>query len=307
MPGNRYISRPPRLQGERSRQASFLRSLRRGPGSPRAGRPRRLRTLPFFAVLAGLLVPPAATPARAWTPRTQQTIAWEAARLAPPDLARQLVKRRGAYLAGVIEPFDDSDPERHRKHPDGSGSLDRALADAVAQAVTAIRTHRPFDEIVFRMGRAAHYMADANNPLATAATDPEAGRYFVDYLRYAETAEPRFPLIFYGLQPGLDRAPDVSALLAETLSRGRALYPMIGLEYRNIDFASGIGRFDDHSTAFGVASVAFSHAVTDVTQVLRYIWIRAGGGDDRAGLPAGGTRLLLLPRAGLPPASTTGP
>jgi len=307
MQGNRYISRflSP-APGQRSPQASFLPSLRHGPGSPRAGRPRRSPALTISAVLAALLVP-AAAPARAWTPRTQQTIAWEAARLAPPDLARQLVKRRGAYLAGVIEPFDDSDPERHRKHADGSGSLDRALSDAVAQAVTAIRTHRPFDEIVFRLGRAAHYMADANNPLATAATDPEAGRYFVDYLRYAETAEPRFPLIFYGLQPGLDRAPDVSALLAETLSRGRALYPMIGLEYRNIDFASGIGRFDDHSTAFGVASVAFSHAVTDVTQVLRYVWIRAGGGDDRAGLPAGGTRLLLLPRAGLPPASTTGP
>src|SRR5258708_25427207 len=186
MPGNRYISRfPPPALGRRSPQASIVPCLRRGPGSPLAGRPRvRSPELLLFAVLAGLLVPGAA-PARAWTPRTQQTIAWEAARLAPPDLARQLVKRRGAYLAGVIEPFDDSDPERHRKHPDGSGSLDRALADAVGQAVTAIRTHRPFYEIVFRMGRAAHYMADANNPLATAAPDPEAGRYFVDYLRYA--------------------------------------------------------------------------------------------------------------------------
>jgi hypothetical protein len=265
-----------------------------------------LPALRFAAAMISVMMP-AAAPAHAWTPKTQQTIAWEAARLAPPDLARQLTKRRHAYLAGVIEPFDDSDPERHRKHPDGSGALDRAMADAVAEAVTAIRTHRPFDEIVFRMGRAAHYMADANNPLATTASDPEAGRYFVDYLRYAETAEPRFPLIFYGLRPGLDRAPDVSALLAETLARGRALYPMIGLEYRNIDFASGIGRFDDRSTAFGVASVAFSHAVTDVAQILRYIWIRAGGGDERSGLPAGGTRLILLPRAGLPPADASGP
>jgi hypothetical protein len=246
------------------------------------------------------------TPARAWTPRTHQTIAWEAARLAPPDLARQLVKRRAAYLAGVIQPFDDADPARHRQDPDGSGNLAAALADAVTQAVGAIRTHRPFDEIVFRMGVAAHFIADANNPLASSNADPEAGRYFVDYLRYAETAEPRFPLIFYGVRPGLERAPDVGELLADTLRRGRALYPLIGLEYRKIDFASGIGRFDDRSTAFGVASVAFSHAVTDVALVLRYIWLRAGGGDDRASLPAGGTRLLLLPRAGLPPLAAAG-
>jgi hypothetical protein len=73
---------------------------------------------------------------------------------------------------------------------------------------------------------------------------------------------------------------------------------MIGREYRRIDFASGQGRFDDRSTAFGVASVAFSHAVTDVTLALRYIWLASGGIDDRANLPAGGTRLMLLPRAG---------
>ena len=72
---------------------------------------------------------------------------------------------------------------------------------------------------------------------------------------------------------------------------------MIGREYRRIGFSSGIGRFDDRSTAFGVASIAFSHAVTDVTLALRYIWLTAGGIDDRANLPAGGTRLTVLPRA----------
>jgi hypothetical protein len=263
--------------------------------------PRRAAALGTLALAAAL-----AAPADAWTPRTQQTIAWEAALLAPPDLARQLVKRRAAYLAGVLEPFGDSDPGRHRKDEDGSGSLDGTIEEAVTQAVTAIRTHRPFNEVVFRMGMVAHFMADANNPLATSSADGEAARYFVDFLRFAEAAEPRFPLVFYGNRPGLERGANVSGLVAETLRRGRSLYPAIGLEYRRIDFASGIGRFDDRSTAFGVASVAFSHAVTDVALVLRYIWLRAGGGDDRAGLPASGTRLLLLPRAGLP-AAAAGP
>ena len=160
---------------------------------------RSPRSRPWLAALpcaAALALWPAAVPARAWTPKTHQTIAWEAARLAPPDLARQLMKRRAAYLAGVIEPFDDSDASRHRKDPDGGGSLDAALEDAVAQAVAAIRAHHSFDDIAFRMGVAAHFMADANNPLASSQADPEAGRYFVDFLRYAETAEPRFPLVF---------------------------------------------------------------------------------------------------------------
>ncbi len=144
----------------------------------------------------------------------------------------------------------------------------------------------------------SHYVADANNPLAASGDDPEQRRYFVDYLRYAETAEPRFPLIFYGLMPRLDAGKDLSPLVDAALKRGRELSPAIAGEYRRIGFASGIGRFDDRSTAFGVASVSFSHAVTDVTLALRYIWLAAGGIDDRANLPAGGTRLVVLPRAG---------
>jgi len=237
-------------------------------------------------------------PAAAWTPATQVTIAREAARLSPPDLARQLEKHRHAFEEGVNAPFSDTDSSRHMKNPDGSGQLDRVLEAETAAAVEAIRAHKPFEEIVRRLGVVSHYVADADNPLAASADDPEEGRYFVDYLRYAETAEPRFPLVFYGLQPGLDGSRSLSPLTAAALKRGRELYPLIGREYRRIDFASGMGRFDDRSTAFGVASVAFSHAVTDVTLALRYIWLTAGGIDDRANLPAGGTRLTLLPRAG---------
>lgn len=255
---------------------------------------RARRRLPATSLL--ILLWAAAAPAAAWTPKTQLAIAREAARLAPPDLARQLDRHRRQFEAGVLAPFDDGDPARHMKNEDGSGTLDRAVLDEVAAAVADIRGHRPFAEVVQRLGAVSHFLADANNPLATAGTDPAEGRYFADYLRYAESAEPRFPLLFYGIRPGLESRRDVSSVLAETLGRGRELYPMIGREYRRIGYASGAGRFDDRSSAFGVASIAFSRAVSDVAVVLRYIWIKAGGGDDRSRLPSGGTKLLLLPR-----------
>jgi hypothetical protein len=239
----------------------------------------------------------AVLPAAAWTPVTQVTIAREAARLSPPDLARQIEKHRLAYEEGVKAPFSDSDPSRHMKNPDGSGQLDRAALEAVESAVAAIRAYQPFEEIVRRLGVVSHFMADADDPLAASATDADEGRYFADYLRYVETAEPRFPLVFYGVQPGLESQRDLSPLIAAALRRGREIYPMIGREYRRIGFVSGLGLFDDRSTAFGAASLAFSHAVTDVTLALRYIWITAGGIDERAHLPAGGTRLTVLPRA----------
>jgi hypothetical protein len=231
----------------------------------------------------GLLL---AAPAFGWTPHTQTAIAREAARLAPPDLARQLEKHQRTFEAGVLAPLQQ-----------GSGeALDQAAATAVQNAVAAIKAHQPFEEIVQRLGTVAFYMAAANDPLA-AGSDPEEGRYSADYLRYAESAEPRFPLIFYGISPALDKKKDLRPVLTEALRRGRDLYPLVAREYRKIDYASGIGRFDDRSTAFGVASVAFSHAVTDVTLALRYIWITAGGADDRTAVVNSGTRLLVLPRA----------
>lgn len=252
----------------------------------------------LFVVLGPVLALGGAKAALAWTPATQVTIAREASRLAPGDLFRQIEKHRRAYEEGATAPFSDSDPGRHMKNADGSGQLDRVIQEEVARAIALIQTHQPFEVVVRQLGVVSHYVADANNPLATAATDGEEGRYFIDFLRYVEKTEPKFPLVFYGVRPGMENRADVSPLLAETFRRGRELYPLVGLEYRRIGFASGVGRFDDRSTAFGTASLSFSHAVTDVALVLRYIWIRAGGIDDRTNLPAGGTRLVVVPRAG---------
>lgn len=250
----------------------------------------QLAVLPLVLVLS---LPAAAS---AWTPATQLVIGREAAALAPPDLARLIHRHKNAFEEGVVSPFQDSDPGRHMKNPDGSGSLDRVLLAEVQAAIDGIRQHRPFDEVVRRLGVISHFMADANNPLATAATDPEEARYFVDFLRYAESAEPRFPLVFYGVIPGLERQRDVGPLLNLALRRGHDLYPLVGREYRRIGFASGRKLFDDRSSAFGVASISFSHAVTDVAQTLRYIWLASGGADERKSV-VGGQRLLRLPRA----------
>ena len=57
------------------------------------------------------------------------------------------------------------------------------------------------------------------------------------------------------------------------LSRTAAFTPLIAEEYRRGDSAS----FDDLSTAFGVASVCYSHAVTDTANLFTYIWREAGG------------------------------
>lgn len=252
---------------------------------------RRIAVLVILAFL-GVLT---ASAAPAWTPESQRVIAASAARLAPPDLLRQIARNRDAYLLGAVDPFRDGDGTNHVKNADGSGQLDAVVAVAVDNAIRSIEAHRPFNEIVYRLGVVAHYVADANDPLAVADDDPQEPRYRADFLRYLESTEPRLKTTFYGFRPDFDGQRDLPRLVDEALRRGRALYPLVGREYRRVGFRSGLRSFNDRSTAFGISSLAYSHALSDIAEVLRYIWIEAGGIDSRRRVPVRGRQVVVLP------------
>lgn len=257
----------------------------------------RFRQVVPFLLAAFVLASPG-RPTWGWTPGFQVALSSEAARLAPPDLARQIELRSEDYRDGVLAPFSDRAPARHVANPDGSGSLEAVIAEEAERAVAMIRSLAPFDGVIRQLGVVAHFVADAHNPLNASDADPREPELYADYLRYAESAEPRFPLVFYGFRPDFDEPADVAALAREALAHGRALYPLVGREYRRIGFAGGVQAFDDRSTAFGLTSTQFSRAASDIAQVLRYIWLRAGGADPRTALPIrGGELLVRVPRA----------
>ena len=231
---------------------------------------------------------------RAWKPDTQRAIALDAAALAPPDLARLIQKHRKEYLRGTVEPLADTSGVRHMKNPDGSGELDQAVTGEMTAAIDLIRRHRPFAEVVARLGRVSHFIADANLPLNTANSDTYEARYFRDFLDYADSARPRFAVVFYGLGPEWKSPRDLQAWTRATFARGRKLYPAIGEEYRRIGVVDGSRLFDDRSTAFAVAALSYSHAVSDVARALRYVWLAAGGVDPRARLAARRDALLVV-------------
>ena len=239
-----------------------------------------------------------ASPAAAWRPETQDAIALEAARLAPPDLARQIERHQRSFLAGVRAPLTDGKPSLHVKNADGSGELDRTISAEIAGAVDAIQKHRAFSEIIQRLGRVSHFVADANLPLNSASSDSQESRYFRDYLDYAESARSRFAVVFYGVGSDWRGARDIDRWMSGTFARGRRLYPSIGDEYRRIGMTSGTGAFDDRSTAFAVAALSYSHAVSDATRAFRYIWLAAGGGDPRLELARNPERLLVIDPGG---------
>ena len=168
-----------------------------------------------------------------------------------------------------------------KKNPAVGQSLDAVLNDQIARAVDDIRNHRPFAEIVQRIGQVVHYVAAANDPLEVGNSDPAERRYAADYPRYVESAQSRFRATFYGDGRRLEAPGDLGRLLGRTFARGRKYYPMLAGEYRRIDYGDGRRNFDDRSTAYGLSALAYSHSISDSIGVLRYIWLRAGGADPR--------------------------
>ena len=195
-----------------------------------------------------------------------------------------------------MEPFRDRDRSRHEKNSDGSGMLDRVIADEANRAVEYIRQHRPFADVVRQLGVVLHFVADANHPLYVSADDPGEGNYAADFHRYVTSAEPRFAVAYYGVDTRLDRLSAVPAFVNRTLDRSRSFYPFIGTEYGRIGGKSGVGVFDDRSTAFGVAAVSFSRAITDGSSMLRLVWLEAGGADPLRRSSIDSDRIVKLKR-----------
>jgi hypothetical protein len=239
--------------------------------------PQTAVSLAALALAFGLSTGPLA----AWTPETQVLIGENAASIAPPDLARQIDRHRRAFRRGLLTPFESADGRAHSQNGSDGGDLEASLHRAIESAVAGIRHHQPFPEIVHRLGVVSHFVADVGNPLNTSDIDPREPDYFVDYLRYVEWASGRYPLVFYAEGRDLTNEGDLRLLIAHSLHRGRQLYPLIGREYERVGRVDGRELFDDRSTAFGVGSVAISHAISDAAAVLRYIWLQAGGGDSR--------------------------
>ncbi|MEM1177527.1 MAG: hypothetical protein AAGM22_04230 [Acidobacteriota bacterium] len=248
-----------------------------------------MRRLFWLVCFASLFSP--AQAAHAWTPESQQFIAEQAARLVPPDLYRQLARNRPSFLVGVQEPFRSGAPQD--LHARRDGRLPTAIELAVDHAIASIEHHHPFNDIAYRMGVVAHYVALAHQPLATGEGDAEQRRYHHDFARYLQSVEPRVDVVFYGFR-AVDGPLDLEALVQDALRSSRNHYPLVGREYRRVGFRSGVQAFDDRSTAFALAALGYSHAVSDIAEVLRYIWLRAGGADGRRSLPQRGHHLVRL-------------
>jgi hypothetical protein len=202
----------------------------------------------------------ATMPSMAWTRAADMRIAAKSAALAPPDLQLLLAKYNSEYLHGVDDALASEGTDIHRRR------LRERIEAQTRGIVQMIRTNQPMSAVVGQLGNLSHLVGDANNPFHIGDDDAAA---HADFEHYFERRLARFSPVFYGVDPNFTLNKYLDRMFTRTTSLG----PLMAEEYGRGSGAT----FDDRSTAFGVASVCYSHAITDTVNLYYYIWKSAGG------------------------------
>jgi hypothetical protein len=239
-----------------------------------------------FGFVLLLLFPLTAT---AWTRVSDQKIAKKAAALAPPDLSMLIEKFDTDYQRGLDRALGDEGSASHQYFVlSHKGELRMRIERETRGAIDAIRKGDPMPIVIERLGGLVHLIADANNPFHVANDDARLSTSHDDYEQYLERRLGKFPTVFYGLDPQFR----LSSYLDRTFARSAKFYPLVAEEYFRHGERRTSAAFDDRSTAFGIASVSYSRAVTDVVNVYYYIWKEAGGDVRSAAVMRDGNLLL---------------
>ena len=212
--------------------------------------------------------------ASAWTRASDERIAKKSAALAPPDLRLLIERFEGDYKTGLTRAQAEETTDAHQFFVlSREGQLRQRIERETRGTIDAIRTGDSMGFVVERLGTLAHLVADANNPFHVANDDPRLTASHNDYEQYFERRLARFPTVFYGLDPKFQ----LGSYLDKTFRRTAKFYPLVAEEYFRTGTRRSSTEFDDRSTAFGVASICYSRAVTDLVNLYYYIWKEAGG------------------------------
>jgi hypothetical protein len=239
-----------------------------------------------FGIVLLLLFPLTAT---AWTRASDERIAIKGAALAPPDLRMLIERFENDYKQGLARAQSDEGTDSHHYFVvSREGRLRERIERETRSAVDAIRKGEPMSSVVERLGGLAHLVADANNPFHVANDDARLTASKNDFELYFERRLPKFPTVFYGLDPQFR----LTSYLDRTFARSAKFYPLVASEYFRDGERRTSAAFDDRSTAFGVASISYSRAVTDVVNLYYFIWKEAGGDVRAAAVMRDGNLLL---------------
>jgi hypothetical protein len=212
-----------------------------------------------------------------WTPKTYQLIVVKSVELMPVSFKNIMLQHQEEILSGAIRP-DDQGEQAHRYNvATKSGFLRDRMEDLMNTLPKKIHDHTSFRLLAADFGRLAHYMADLNDPLVLSDADNREAQYRADFAIYAEKNVDKFPWIFDGHVDPLLEKSDFEDYFYAIAFHTEERYPRIGEAY----FPNGVlissDTFDYRSHPFGIASLSYSHSISNTVQVWFYIWRKAHG------------------------------
>ena len=231
-------------------------------------------------VLVVLLLAVTAAPAFAWTAATRVVMVDDAIKLMPPSLRKVLEKRRIDVLRGMLEPLTQEDTPAHRP-PWDDGTIEASVDGAARDLVSGTTTRVSFHDVARRFGVLAHFVADAGFPPGAAGAAGSA--HYAHFAALCEERRPKFPFVFYGHDNEALAKADFKAFTQLVLARARAEDANLVRAYAAAASPGDAAAFDDRSVPFALASLSYSHTVTDIVQAWLAAWRECHG--DLEGTP----------------------
>jgi len=212
--------------------------------------------------------------AAAWTPETRLRMIDDAVRLMPESLRMALEQYREPLLRGMLDPMTGEDGPEHRP-PWSEGTLDARFETEVLELIAAMRKPGPFGSVAIRLGRTAHWIADAGFP--PGASREDGALRYAHFASFCESRREKFPLVFYGHDdPELQRMNwDGFALGALRLAADNDRE--LARAYAAAGEPPDPSFFDDRSVPFAVGSLSYSRSVTNIVRVWLAAWQQAEG------------------------------
>jgi hypothetical protein len=238
-------------------------------------RPARLRPWAAAVLLGGLLAP---GHAEAWPTALRESLARDARKLVPRSLSVLMVRRERE----ILEEAERFPPELSQAMAAdlGAGALRpdtlAALDARAGEAVSLIRAHRVSEGIV-RLGSLLRVPADLSDPVLTRGSEGYPAGVTREYYAFISSNLDKIPVVLDNpaalklerralptyWQGLLGRARDHSPVIqTELFHNGRLV------DHRTIDFRSPV---------FGVASLAYSRAVTAIAATWLAVWREVRG------------------------------
>ena len=198
-------------------------------------------------------------------------------KLMPASFQRIMKRHKEEILRGSLTP----DPQGENFHQYDIASRSGFLQDRVLELSRTIpqkiESHVDFKEVAEDFGRLAHYISDLNDPLLLKDSDPRETQYRKDFAVYMEKNIEKYPWIFDGHEDPLLTRHDLKEYIFQMATRASDKYPRLGEAYFPNGSLVSSDTFDPRSLPFGIASLSYSHAISNTVQVWFYVWKQAHG------------------------------